>query len=33
MKDSAERSRCKAANYPDEEKYKKEEAAASPSTR
>jgi len=29
MQDASERARCKAANYPDEEKYKKERAAAS----
>lgn len=27
IKDAAERSRCKSANYPDEEKYKKERAS------
>ena len=27
IKDDAERSRCKSANYPDEEKYKKERAS------
>jgi hypothetical protein len=27
IQDAAERSRCKSANYPDEEKYKKERAS------
>jgi len=29
IQDASERARCKAANYPDEERYKKERAAAS----
>jgi hypothetical protein len=28
IQDAAERSRCKSANYPDEEKYKKERSPA-----
>jgi len=27
IKDAAERSRCKSANYPEEDKYKKERAS------